>query len=192
MLTPPPFRYHSQHGVSLLEVLVTIVILAFGLLGLAGLQAKIQLVEVESFQRAQAILLLNDMSERISANRANAATYDTTTIFGKDNTQPSDCSSLGIGQPRDTCEWSNALKGAGEQISGANVGSLTDGRGCITKIQDENIATCTPGIYQVTVAWQGMHRTTAPASTCGQGSYGADSYRRAVSTRISVGMPTCL
>ena len=192
------FGYHKQQGVSLLEVLITIVILAFGLLGLAGLQAKIQLVEVESFQRAQAILLLNDMSERISANRTNAVAYITTSALGKDDTPAANCTGLGVGQPRDACEWSKALKGASEQISGVgSVGALTDGRGCIREVQAANNAplTCTPGIYEVTVAWQGMHRTTAPASTCGQGSYGTgtnDSYRRAVSARIAIGLPRCI
>ncbi|MDO8413791.1 MAG: type IV pilus modification protein PilV [Gallionellaceae bacterium] len=197
MLNHPPFRHHTQHGVSLLEVLITIVILAFGLLGLAGLQAKIQLVEVESFQRAQAILLLNDMSERISANRANAATYASTTTWGTGNSQPTDCTSQAVVKDRDTCEWSNALRGASEQQSGVStVGAMKDGRGCITEVQAPNLATgvCTHGIYQITVVWQGLHQTAAPASavTCGQGSYGTESYRRAISARIAIGLPTCI
>lgn len=195
MLKPQSFGYRNQHGTSLLEVLITIVILAFGLLGLAGLQGKIQLLEVESFQRAQAILLLTDMTERMNANRANAADYVSASSVGTDGTSIADCNGEAIGVDRDICEWSNALKGASEQQSGIGaVGSLTDGRGCITEIQaaDSNAGVCTPGIYEVTVVWQGMHKTVAPASNCGQGSYGTDSYRRAISARISVGLPTCI
>ena len=196
MLKHPPFRYHSQHGVSLLEVLITIVILAFGLLGLAGLQGKIQLAEVESYQRGQAILLLNDMSERISANRTAAASYVSATVRGSGDGQYATCGGQSIGLNRDLCQWSNALKGSSEQKSGSNVGTLTGGRGCIRSVQVANNTPgiCTPGIYEVTVAWQGLHKTIAPASTCGQGgSYGSDEgYRRAISARVSVGLTDCL
>ena len=56
MLSPLPPRYARQRGVSLVEVLITLLILAFGLLGVAGLQAKMSLAEMESYQRSQAIL----------------------------------------------------------------------------------------------------------------------------------------
>lgn len=64
MLKQQPTLYLQQAGVTLIEVLVTIIILAFGLLGLAGLQAKVQLTEVESYQRAQAIDTMSSMSEK--------------------------------------------------------------------------------------------------------------------------------
>src|SRR5450830_905077 len=106
---------YYQRGTSLLEVLITIVILAFGLLGLAGLQGKIQQAEVESFQRAQATLLLADMYESISANRANAANYVSANPIGTLDSQPTDCTTVTPRPPQadqDICEWSNALKGA--------------------------------------------------------------------------------
>ncbi|MHB1054222.1 MAG: type IV pilus modification protein PilV, partial [Thiobacillus sp.] len=67
----------AQRGTSLLEVLVTILILAIGLLGLAGLQARLQVSEMESYQRSQALILLDDMASRIAANRPNALSYAT-------------------------------------------------------------------------------------------------------------------
>ena len=54
---------HSQRGTSLVEVLVTMVILAIGLLALAGLQARLHVLQIESYQRAQALILLQDMAE---------------------------------------------------------------------------------------------------------------------------------
>ena len=60
-------------GLSLVEVLVTVVILAFGLLGIAALQAKVQVGSIEAYQRAQAIVLVDDMRARILGNSANAA-----------------------------------------------------------------------------------------------------------------------
>lgn len=116
-----------MRGVSLIEVLVTTVILAVGLLGLAGLQVRLQSAELESYQRAQAIILLDSMSDRLSANRANAASYVTSTTdpLGVGDSQPTSCS--GGGQVYDACLWSNALKGAAEQSSSStNVGAMID------------------------------------------------------------------
>src|SRR5262249_18984225 len=60
---PPPVC--PQRGTSLIEVLVTLLILAFGLLGVAGLQSKMGLAEMESYARSQALLVLSDMAERL-------------------------------------------------------------------------------------------------------------------------------
>ena len=70
----------TQRGTGLIEVLVTLVIIALGLVGVVGLQARMQLSEMEAFQRSQALLLLNDMASRISVNRSNAAVYVTGTV----------------------------------------------------------------------------------------------------------------
>lgn len=189
MLKPQLVHHRHQTGTTLLEVLITIIILAFGLLGLAGLQGKIQLAEVESYQRAQAIVLLSDMAERISANRSQAASYIASSIG--DSACPA---STGILASDDLNQWCNALKGSAEKKTGSNVGAMTGARGCITQVQalDATAGMCTPGIYLVTVAWQGLHQTAAPAATCGKDSYGTDTYRRAISSRVVVGVPGCV
>src|SRR5205823_859862 len=97
---------HCESGVSLLEALITIVVLAFGILGLAGLQSKMQTVEVESYARSQALVLLDDMAARLSAHRGVAATYVTASPVGTGDTQSADCSGTVLGLERDTCEWS--------------------------------------------------------------------------------------
>ena len=186
----------SPHlGFALLEVLVTVVILAFGLLGLTGLQSKIQLAEVDSFQRAQAIFLLSDMTERINANRWQAASYVSASPIGTGDSQAADfdCSTKAMGSPRDICQWSNALKGSAERKSSSDVGAMTGGRGCIEQIQAPVAATCTPGVYRVTVGWQGLSKTLASSLTCANtGLYGGETYRRAIATRGTVGQPTCI
>lgn len=182
-------------GFSMIEVLVTIVILAFGLLGLAGLQMRVQNSEMESYQRAQALVLLNSMVERINANRANAAAYVSATPLGTGDTQPSACTAVAMGVARDQCEWSNALKGSAETSGTGNVGAMVGARGCITQIQAANPAAgiCTPGVYEIAVAWQGLTGTVVPAKTCAQGLYGVDdSQRRVISAQITVGLPSCL
>jgi type IV pilus assembly protein PilV len=193
MLSDRHVHFGRQAGVSLLEVLVTVFILAFGILGLAGLQSKIQVGGAESFQRVQATLLASDMAERISANRAQAANYVVTGSVGTNDTQPADCTTLTDPAAFDLCQWSNALKGAGETVGTSNRGTVLAGRGCITQLQTPNPATgvCTPAIYLVTVAWQGMHQTTEPTNTCGKDQYGGSGYRRAVSVQVAVGLPSC-
>lgn len=191
MLTHNQLQARHQWGVSLIEVLVTMVILSFGLLGLAGLQSKVHLSLGESYQRAQAIVLLSDLSERISANRANAASYISNTTLGTGDAQPASCTNLAVGAARDICEWSNALKGAAETKSTTNTGAMTDARGCISQVRAQDLTTCTPAIYLITVTWQGLHKTKAPDATCAANQYGEEAYRRAISARVSVGLPTC-
>jgi len=181
-------------GTSLIEVLVTIVILAFGLLGVAGLQSKIGVAEMESYQRAQALLALSQITERMSANTAQVAGYVTAGTVGTGDAQPADCSGIAAGPNRDVCEWSNALKGASEQRSGANAGGMLGARGCITQLQAPNpaLGVCTAGVYQASVAWQGMVATATPALACGTGSYGAsDAFRRVITTTVSFGTTSC-
>ncbi|MFC5511974.1 type IV pilus modification protein PilV [Massilia jejuensis] len=188
---PTPSR---QRGVSLIEVLVTMVVLAFGLLGLAAFQSKAQIGSIESYQRAQAAVLLQDMQSRLSGNSANAAGYLTTAPLGTGDTLATDCSKEAAGSARDKCEWSAALKGAAEKRDNVPGGAMQGARGCVTQVQVKNEAAgvCTPAVYLVSVAWQGLHATRAPAQACGKNLYGADTNRRLVSARVAVGLPTCL
>jgi type IV pilus assembly protein PilV len=183
-------------GSSLVEILVTLVILAFGLLGVAGLQTKVGVAEMESYQRAQALLALSQMTERMSANTANAASYVSNTPVGTGDAQPTDCSGIAPGANRDLCEWSNTLKGTAESSAVvANTGGLTGGRGCVTQLQAPNpaLGVCSAGIYQVSVAWQGMAPTAAnPVLACATGQYGAtDAWRRVIAATVYVPTTSC-
>ncbi|HHH39902.1 MAG TPA: type IV pilus modification protein PilV [Sedimenticola sp.] len=65
-----------QQGFTLVEVLVTVVILAVGLLGLAGLQTVSMRNNHSAYQRSQAVQLAYDMADRVRANRKNSANFD--------------------------------------------------------------------------------------------------------------------
>jgi type IV pilus assembly protein PilV len=171
-------RRTAQRGVTLLEVLVTILILAFGLMGLVGLQSKVQTAQADAYQRAQAVLLVEDMANRISANRVSAASYITTTPLGTGDSQPASCSAL-TGAARDACEWSGELRGAAEQSAGASVGAMIGARGCVAQVGTN------PPVYQVTVAWQAMTDLGTPALSCGAGSY-PGAKRRAIGALVTV------
>jgi type IV pilus assembly protein PilV len=182
----------GQAGTTLIEVLVTVVMLAFGLLGIAAFQAKAQVGSIEAYQRAQAVVLLEDMQARMIGNGPNIAQYTTVTPLGTGNTQYTDCGGL-AGAERDKCEWSRALQGASEVAGSDKLGAMKGARGCIEQLQAINPAegACQPGIYLITLAWQGLHPTAAPALACGKDAYGADTNRRAISVRVSLGVQDC-
>ena len=63
-------------GFSLVEVLVALMILSIGLLGLAGLQVSGLQGSNSAYMRSAAMISVNDMIERMRANRAGAADYE--------------------------------------------------------------------------------------------------------------------
>jgi type IV pilus assembly protein PilV len=184
MVSAPALR-RRQRGVSMIEVLVTIVILAVGLLGLAGLQSRLQMSEMEGYQRAQAMILLEDMAHRFAANRNSAADYVTANPLGAAMLCPADVANT---VKRDVREWCLALQGAGEKVGAADVGAMIGGRGCIEALPNSE--------YLITVAWQGMGPVSAPPASvaCGKDLYNSteasgcisDRCRRVVTTVVKI------
>lgn len=187
-------------GFTMLEVLISILITVVSLLGLIGLQTQAQVSEFESYQRAQALVLANDMVDRIAFNRAADASgyvvgwrcYVVTTTpgeyLGTSNSVAPVCADAAIaGDPKtradaDLTAWQDLLQGSSETVTatGSRIGGLLGARGCITR----NAAT---GVIRVSVAWQGMAPTIASADTCATGEYGAnDALRRVVFTEVIV------
>ncbi len=182
-----------QAGVAMMESLMAMTILLVGLLGVVGLQAKTHTSHFEAYQRAQALLLLDDMVNRIRANRYAADCYAVTGAGGvpylgtngtghRGNT---DCTAIvGTTQTRAIAErgmadWDQLLQGASETEGGVNRGAMIGARGCVSydAVTDR---------YTVIVAWQGMVPTFAPAVDCANGLYGPDTQRRAVSTTFRI------
>lgn len=183
-MTAAGLKHFRQCGTSMVEVLVTVVILAIGLLGLAGLQSRLGVSQVESYQRAQALVLLQDMSSRIATNRAHAANYVTGTATPLPNAGA--CPVVaGTRAEIDANQWCNALLGAAEVEGGSKAGAMIGARGCVEALS--------PNEYLITVAWQGMAPVASPPATlgCGQGAYDDDQCpgdlcRRAVTTLVRI------
>lgn len=72
---PDETRFKRQRGISLIEVLVAVVVLAIGALGLAGLQVRALKGGQSSVQRSQAVILSNFMFDSLRADRQNAVNY---------------------------------------------------------------------------------------------------------------------
>jgi type IV pilus assembly protein PilV len=179
----------DQAGTSLIEVLVTLVIVAMGLLGLVGLQSRLNLSQMESYQRTQALVLLNDMASRIATNRGAAEDYvvpvDEPLGAGAPCPEPG---AMPTRQQIDASQWCNALQGAAEISGDSRTGAMIGARGCIEALPD--------GEYLLTVAWQGLTPISAPPASlaCGKDLYDgaadsvctADRCRRAVTTIVRI------
>lgn len=173
-------------GFGLIEVLVALLVIAIGLLGTIALQSRATQFELESYQQVQALILVDDMISRVSANRR----YGTRDCYihgdyGEDY--------LGTGTDIDGplnpgCDeraaddlfrWDQLLKGASVSVGGEDVGGMIGARGCIEKVTDN--------LYTISVAWQGFHpidRDAPLASDCGEGMYGDEALRRVLVRQI--------
>lgn len=179
-------------GFSMIEVLVTLIVVALGLLGLAAMQTQLQTADFEAYQRAQAIVLVNDLLDRMNANRGAADCYAIST----NNGQTPYVGALGgghLGTPNcgsgsataeaiaranaDLTEWDDLLQGAAEVRSGSRVGAMLGARGCVSF----DAVTST---YTVAVAWQGMIDTFEPVISCASSLYGGETKRRVVWTTV--------
>jgi type IV pilus assembly protein PilV len=70
-----------QSGFSMIEILIAIVVLSFGLLGLAGLQLQGIKNNHSAHTRSQAVDLAYDILDRMRANRAAALNGEYTIAF---------------------------------------------------------------------------------------------------------------
>lgn len=181
-------------GSALIEVMVTIFILGIGILGIAGLQARIHVLEYESYQRAQAVVILNDLADRIAGNRNQVDAYVAAAPAWLVSTgNVANCWDTTVADTavkRDLCEVGNLLKGAGEKQGATGLGAMDSGRACVTAYTDttsRSFNRCQTGV-QIDVAWRGKSATVVPAATCGLGTYGtSDAVRRVISTRVGTG-----
>lgn len=164
-----------QRGAAMIEAMITMLIIAFGALGFVGLQAKTALSQIEGYQRSQALILLNDISTRISINRINAVSYVGGNIGIVDL---GDCSTRTIWADKDLCEWSLLIRGATELQGSTKLGALTGARGCITSPAANE--------YLISIAWQGVQATGAPSNICGQNAYSNENMRRVVNTVVQI------
>ena len=105
-----------QRGLSMIEILVTLTIVAFGLLGLLGLQARALSFQKDSFDRKAAAELVAQLAERMRANHLGflagsyATTFEAATATpGAVTTCAAPCTSAQVAA-RDLDEWRIELR----------------------------------------------------------------------------------
>jgi len=182
-------------GLSLIEVLITLTILLIGLLGLAGLIVQGHRASYEAYQRHQALMLANDIAERMKANQgvlpgggnpAIAARYAAAAPVDDPLGDPAvsglwadlqngsitDCATVACTREQladyDLALWEGLLLGVTERraVGDASIGGIQMARGCI---EGPLAAPAPENTYRVSVVWQGDVPTAAPISTvCAQ------------------------
>lgn len=175
-------------GATLIEILVTMVVIALGLLGLGAFQMRTQQMGLEAYNRAQALVILDAIVNRLNANRQTAPCYAITTTTGSpylgfmDANHLASVTCAGFGDANtqqlavnDLNEWDAILQGGLEAAAGNPTGAALGARGCI-------LFDPATSIYTVAVAWQGFTETEAPGISCGNNAYGSEKLRRVVWT----------
>jgi type IV pilus assembly protein PilV len=206
----------GQRGFTLIEILVTIVILVFGLLGIVGLQAKATNVEMESYQRGQALALLRDMESRIAASRGlveagflddDVSSTDgsvymgigaeaTNFVDGDGDCVPppavppawNDADKL-VAAQFEACQWAMQLLGTAAQEGATNVAAMIGARGCLIRVEPpENNAVAD---FYVVVVWQGVTPGSespeeSPVALCASDVDFGAGLRRGLAMRVLV------
>ena len=85
-------RSRLQRGISLIESLVAIVVMALGILGILGVQMRTLADTQTSVRRVQAIRLIEDLSERMKVNPNALANISNYVSDFSDEPTPGDCS----------------------------------------------------------------------------------------------------
>lgn len=183
-----------QHGFTMVEVMVTVFVVAIGALAAAALQAVAKKAAMDAMQRTTATVIAQDMIERIRANQVNREQYNSKTVDA-DNVPSSPscgsgttaCESTTTLIDYDLAKWWESLDGAAEQIddgsgSTTSAGGLRDPVGCVRVTGNQ---------VTVVVAWRGLTKIAQGAEAgdsedpttdaCGLDGYefsNGESYRR--------------
>lgn len=149
MLIPPlatridPLRACTRTaGFSMVEMLVSLVVLAVGLLGVASLFAISLHSGSDAIARTEAISLVTDMADKIRANRRAGSTYQSAGV-NKGCTGGSDarsCSPADLAQD-DHYNWDQAIQQA------------FPAGGASGKITFDNTDTTVPPKYTIQITW---------------------------------------
>ncbi|MDH4073907.1 MAG: type IV pilus modification protein PilV [Gammaproteobacteria bacterium] len=175
-----------QRGLSLLELLVSVVVFSIGLLGIAGLQMVSKQANYEGSQRTLAAQVAYGLLEDMRTNGSGISIYVAANDLGGGS-----LAGLPVAQCRDPntpCSpaqkavhdlwyWERMVDGAAELGVEGQSGGILFPTVCV-----DGPAGGIAGIYAVSIAWRGGIELANPeASQCGAGSgnYGdGDRFRR--------------
>lgn len=212
--THPRNPRRRTSGFTLIEILVTMLILVLGVLGVIGMQTRASSTEFESYQRGQALSLARDMQARLLSSRGALAGYLNTTVsstdgsvyFGSGSGAASFTDAAGtciaptagdaLSQAKyQACTWGVDLQGAaakeGAGAGATAVGAMLGARGCIIQLNPPQ-QNALADLY-VVVVWQGIGARTEPdvdspagKNNCAKGVNFGAGLLRGISVRVLV------
>jgi type IV pilus assembly protein PilV len=146
-------------GFSLIEVMVSLVILVIGLIGIFNLHIISKQGSFESFQQTQASYYANDIVNRMRMNRSELNNYAGS--YNGGTSTPTKACDVAIGgnsictnvETRlwDIYQWEQSFQGENEKSSGTSIGGLDSATACIH---------ITGGNVTVVVTWRGIRAST--------------------------------
>ena len=141
-----------QKGVSLIEVLVTLLLISIGLLGMASMQVKALQLNQSAYMYSQAISLSYDIADRMRINwqAAHSGYYDLAINDRASSYSPESLADT------DKAEWLGLIEA-----------SLPDGDGSITRVD---------GRFRVSVCWDADRGKGAQLSRAVCGVNGLEAY----------------
>ena len=163
-LFPAGFPSTKQHGFSMLEILITMVIVATALFGTAGLQLNAMRMNQGGQFRTQAVFLASDIAERMEANKEAAYAGAYALPLTTSPTSPTaNCLEV-------TC---NAATLANWDISGWGTAiALLNLPGASWQITQISPANNNPVTYQIIINWTGRRTDTTYAAHVTDSSVG--------------------
>jgi type IV pilus assembly protein PilV len=158
---------NRSRGFSLLELLVTLVVLSIGLLGIGLMQTTNLGLTKTAYSRTQAMLLASDIADRIRANENFAASYVTTSNTG--NSQPgctngAACAGAALAVA-DIQDWSNRIFAEFPGGTGEILGAPSTPDACPGYTPTAIAA----GFMRVVIKWGESASSTGAENTVGGG-----------------------
>jgi type IV pilus assembly protein PilV len=125
----------AARGFSLIEILITLIVLSVGLLGLVALHVEGLRSSRSAYLRTKAIGFASDMADRMRANRSAAVAGGYIATAG-DRGSNRDCADDTAGAPTQVCApadmaahdiwlWKNALEDPRNGLPGPGTGEMT-------------------------------------------------------------------
>ncbi len=140
------YSRNGQQGFSLVEVLITLVIMSIGMLGIAGLYVQSMQAGRTSMFRHHAVTLAGDVADRIRANPNAGGAYEA--ADGADSGCVNGGVNCNAGQMagHDILLWQDQAE---DSLPGGQVGIVFDG-GVV------------PATYQITISWSAPNPANQP------------------------------
>jgi type IV pilus assembly protein PilV len=142
-------QVNREHGFSLLEVMIALLVLSIGLLGIAGLQTYSLKFNHQSYERTQATILISEMIEKILANPTAAAAGTFISPLGNTSASyatyggcPAACATPVELATYELFLWKSSLE---------NPKVLAQGQGAITRAVDPTYADAQ--LFDINVRW---------------------------------------